>query len=98
VISLSGPRAILDAGLKSMSAEKGLPWVHGLPGVEAVGISDEHIVVTAGPDAAPLRLGQRIRLIPGHGDPTVNLHDWIVALRGDTVEEVWPVTARGASQ
>jgi len=37
-----------------------------------------------------------VRLIPGHCDPTVNLHDWLVAVRGDRVEEVWTVDARGA--
>jgi 3-hydroxy-D-aspartate aldolase len=35
-------------------------------------------------------------LIPGHIDPTVNLHDWIVAVRGGRVEGVWPIDARGA--
>ena len=31
-------------------------------------------------------------------DPTVNLHDWIVAYRGNAVEAVWPVLPRGASR
>lgn len=35
-------------------------------------------------------------LTPGHIDPTVNLHTWIVAVHGDTVEAVWPIEARGA--
>ena len=43
-------------------------------------------------------LGEQVRLVPSHCDPTVNLHDWIVAVRGGYVEEVWPVTARGASR
>jgi 3-hydroxy-D-aspartate aldolase len=41
-------------------------------------------------------LGEKIRLIPGHCDPTVNLHRWFVAYRGDTVEAVWPIEAAGA--
>ncbi len=41
-------------------------------------------------------LGDKALLIPGHIDPTVNLHDWIVAVRGDRVEAVWPIEARGA--
>ena len=43
-----------------------------------------------------LALGDKPLLIPGHVDPTVNLHDWIVAVRNDRVEAVWPVDARGA--
>ena len=43
-------------------------------------------------------LGQRCVLDPGHCDPTVNLHDWVVAYRVDRVEAVWPVLPRGASR
>ena len=42
------------------------------------------------------RSDRRFRLIPGHCDPTVNLHDWFVCFRGERVEAVWPITARGA--
>jgi 3-hydroxy-D-aspartate aldolase len=98
VISISGNRAIVDAGLKSLSAEKGLPLVHDLLGVTAIGMSDEHTLLEAAAGAAPFHYGQRVRLIPGHCDPTVNLHDWIAATRGDVVAEAWPIVARGASQ
>ncbi len=90
-------RAVVDAGLKSFSAEKGLPWVHGRPGVEVVGASDEHGTLRLAPGAAPLALGDRVLLIPGHCDPTVNLHDWYVAVRRGRVEALWPIAARGAS-
>jgi len=53
-------------------------------------------VITVGPDAQPLVIGDRLWLVPGHCDPTVNLYDWIVGVRGRRVECVWPVTARGA--
>jgi 3-hydroxy-D-aspartate aldolase len=43
-----------------------------------------------------LGLGDKIRLIPGHCDPTVNLYDWYVCIRGSRVEQLWPITARGA--
>jgi 3-hydroxy-D-aspartate aldolase len=90
-------RAIVDAGLKSYSMEKGLPWVRGRDDVEAIGASDEHGKLKLGPRAAPLRLGDKVLLIPGHCDPTVNLHDWYVAVRQGRVEALWPITARGAS-
>ncbi|TMH56529.1 MAG: DSD1 family PLP-dependent enzyme, partial [Betaproteobacteria bacterium] len=41
--------------------------------------------------------GDKVMLIPGHCDPTVNLHDWYVAVRAGPVEALWPITARGAS-
>jgi D-serine deaminase-like pyridoxal phosphate-dependent protein len=97
VISRSETRAVADAGLKSLSGEKGLPLLHDLAGAEVVGISDEHSVITLASRDPRLQLGDRLRLIPGHCDPSVNLHDWIVAVRSDRVEEIWPVAARGAS-
>jgi D-serine deaminase-like pyridoxal phosphate-dependent protein len=89
-------RAVVDAGLKATSVESGLPRVVGCPGVEYVQPSDEHGVLAVDSDAPGLRLGEKLRLVPGHCDPTVNLHDWIVGVRGDRVECVWAVTARGA--
>jgi D-serine deaminase-like pyridoxal phosphate-dependent protein len=97
VISRSETRAVADAGLKSLSGEKGLPILHDLVGAEVIGLSDEHSVIAMGPGGAQLRLGDRLRLIPGHCDPTVNLHDWILGIRAGRVEEIWPVSARGAS-
>jgi 3-hydroxy-D-aspartate aldolase len=90
-------RAIVDAGLKSYSAEKGPPWVHGLDDVECTGVSDEHGKLILGPKAKPLKVGDKVWLIPGHCDPTVNLHDWYVGVRNGRVETLWPVSARGMS-
>jgi len=47
-------------------------------------------------DELAASLGDKVWLIPGHCDPTVNLYDWYVAIRGGRVEQLWPVTARGA--
>jgi len=98
VISVpTADRAIVDAGLKSYSGERGPPWVHDRPDVECTGISDEHGKLKLGPAATPLRLGEKVWLIPGHCDPTVNLHDWYVGVRNGRVEALWPISARGAS-
>ena len=88
-------RAVVDAGLKALSVDSGMPLVADLPGVEFVRASDEHGVLRL-PAKTKLRIGDKIRLIPGHCDPTVNLYDWIVGVRGGKVESVWPITARGA--
>jgi len=95
VLSHAKPgRAIVDAGLKALSVDSGMPTV-AQGGAEYLGASDEHGVLRVD-DASRYPLGHKLRLIPGHCDPTVNLHDWIVGYRGDTVETVWPITARGA--
>jgi len=85
--------AVCDAGLKVMSADSGLPVVHGRDDVEYIAISDEHGVLSDPQNR--LRLNQKLRLIPGHCDPTCNLHDWYVGIRNDRVECLWPVSARG---
>lgn len=97
VMSMPTPqRAVVDAGLKALAFDSGPPLVHVARGVEYVKGSDEHGVLAVEPARAALALGDRVWLIPGHCDPTVNLYDWIVGMRGDRVECIWPVTARGA--
>ncbi len=88
-------RAVVDAGLKALSVDSGMPLVADLPGVEFLKASDEHGVLKL-PQGSQVKVGDKIRLIPGHCDPTVNLYDWIVGVRGDKVECLWPITARGA--
>jgi D-serine deaminase-like pyridoxal phosphate-dependent protein len=89
-------RAIVDAGLKAFAFDSGPPLVYGAQGLSYVKASDEHGVIAVAPDAQPPRLGDRLWLVPGHCDPTVNLYDWIVGVRGTRVECLWPVAARGA--
>lgn len=96
VMSHSVPeRAVVDAGLKALSVDSGMPLVADLPGVEFLKASDEHGVLSL-PQGTTIEVGDKIRLIPGHCDPTVNLYDWIVGVRAGKVESVWPITARGA--
>ncbi|WP_172329910.1 DSD1 family PLP-dependent enzyme [Mangrovicoccus sp. HB161399] len=94
VISTPAPgRAVCDAGLKALAVDSGPPVAHGVPGVAVGKVSDEHC--TLDDPEGRLKLGDMIRLIPGHCDPTCNLHDWYAGLRGGLVETLWPVTARG---
>lgn len=86
-------KAIVDAGLKAQSVDSGLPVVFGRTDVKYVKCSDEHGVVED-PTGA-LKVNDKLRLVPGHCDPTCNVHDWYVGVRGGTVEVVWPVSARG---
>ena len=86
-------KAICDAGLKAQSVDSGLPVVFGRDDVEYLKCSDEHGVI-ADPGGA-LKVNDKLRLVPGHCDPTCNVHDWYVGVRGGKVETLWPVSARG---
>jgi len=85
--------AIVDAGLKASSVDSGMPGVWQRPGLAYTHASDEHGWVEGSPAPA---LGEKLLLVPGHCDPTVNLYDWYVCVRKGAVEALWPITARGA--
>ena len=94
-------RAVVDAGLKSFTFESGPPEPVGFAGALYERPSDEHGNLNLAQANTRPGLGDKVRLIPGHCDPTVNLHDWYVGIRGmegasPVVESVWPVAARGA--
>ncbi|MDH5204854.1 MAG: DSD1 family PLP-dependent enzyme [Hylemonella sp.] len=98
VMSVAAGHVVVDAGHKSHAIDSGLPRVHGAA-LTATGCSDEHSTLRAS-GAAPLpTLGDTLWLIPGHCDPTVNLHDWLIGVRGGLstgrVEELIRVDARG---
>jgi D-serine deaminase-like pyridoxal phosphate-dependent protein len=95
VMSLGEERATLDAGLKAFSTDAGPPRPT-FPGWRVRGVTDEHTVLMRSEDGVPVKLGDKALLIPSRCDLTVNLHDWIVALRNNAVEAVWPIDARGA--
>ncbi len=86
-------KAICDAGLKAQSVDSGLPVVYGRDDVRYVKCSDEHGVIEDLGEA--LAINEKLRLVPGHCDPTCNVHDWYVGVRGEKVETLWPVSARG---
>ena len=94
VISVPSQRAaIIDAGMKSISHEFGLPAVSDLADATLVFLSEEHGHLHC-KGAAPA-LGQRVRLLPSHSDTTINLHDRMYGCRGGRVEEVFAIEARG---
>ncbi len=108
VISNNGPWAVCDAGHKTHAIDSGLPTVHGQPPGHALRFAnggDEHGVLHPDPAAGNTSdwlpaLGDALWLIPGHCDPTVNLHNYLIGVRGGlkngTVERIVTVDARGA--
>jgi len=91
--------AVVDGGFKAFATDRpSLPAPKSLTGVTYAWGGDEHGILTATQGSIPLELGDRVEFIVPHCDPTVNLYDSIHVLKGDVIEAVWPVTARGKSQ
>lgn len=93
-------RAVVDAGHKSAAIDSGLPEPFNLPGIVYRRPSDEHGVLLSEGGRLPKR-GEKLLLVPGHCDPTVNLHDWYICIRdlhgpAPHVAAIWPISARGA--
>ena len=94
-------RAVVDAGLKALSVDSGLPELKDAPGLIYEKANDEHGLIQCrhsehDPALEPESLlGKKLWLIPGHCDPTVNLYDELVVVREGQVVNTWPVLARG---
>jgi len=88
VISRRGARAIIDAGMKSLTNEFGAPMVKG-SAIKVAHLSEEHGGVAAGESS--LEPGSKVEIIPSHGDTTINLHSEYYVVRGDEVIATWPI-------
>ncbi len=97
VISVSKRWAVCDAGLKSLGMDHGNPTLADGRG-EVLLVSDEHVVFTPG-DGPPPQVGDRVRIVPAHIDPTVAYHEAMHLVRGDgtddEVVDTWAVDLRG---
>jgi D-serine deaminase-like pyridoxal phosphate-dependent protein len=104
IVSVSPAHVVCDAGHKSHAIDSGLPrvWPLGLPApLDYFNGGDEHGILRTQTADEPLpKLGDTVWLVPGHCDPTVNLHDQLVGVRGGlvngVVEKLIRVDARGA--
>ena len=86
-------QAICDAGLKVQSVDSGMPVIFGRDDISYKACSDEHGIIDDKKNQ--LKINDKLLLVPGHCDPTCNLHDWYVCVRDGKVVELWPVSARG---
>jgi 3-hydroxy-D-aspartate aldolase len=93
VMSRQASHAVVDAGLKASSVDSGMPSVFQRGHLQYTHASDEHGWIEG--QGLPA-LGEKLLLVPGHCDPTINLYDWYVCVRRGIVEALWPITARGA--
>jgi 3-hydroxy-D-aspartate aldolase len=101
VVSANTPgMATVDAGLKAMATEKGPPMIlkGAADGSTTRFMGDEHLAVIAPQGQAAPALAEQVVLTPPHCDPTVNLYEAYHVVKGDTLVDIWPVTARGRSR
>jgi len=94
----SEDRAILDAGLKSITTNQGLPRVKGLEGIEITKLSAEHTHLKLAPNHSRLKLGDKVEVYASDTDTTTNMHNQFYGIRDDQVEVVWPILARGKTR
>jgi D-serine deaminase-like pyridoxal phosphate-dependent protein len=92
--------ATVDAGLKAMATEKGPPVIlkGACDGSTTRFMGDEHLAVIAPQGQSAPALGEQVILTPPHCDPTVNLYEAYHVVKGETLVEIWPITARGRSR
>ncbi|MDQ5937314.1 MAG: hypothetical protein QG574_4673 [Cyanobacteriota bacterium erpe_2018_sw_21hr_WHONDRS-SW48-000092_B_bin.40] len=99
VISRPVPeRAVIDAGLKSLSNDMGNAEVKNDPATTYRPGGDEHGILTCSASNTALAIGARVEMIPSHIDTTVNLFDTYYGIRNGVIEEIWPILARGKVQ
>ncbi len=95
VIHRSEQKAIVDAGLKAFATDRAFgPQCFDVTGVRYEFAGDEHGRLLLESPSTGIRLGDKLRFIPPHCDPNVNLYDWIYCLRGEEVVDEWSIMNR----
>jgi D-serine deaminase-like pyridoxal phosphate-dependent protein len=91
VSTIPGDRVILDAGVKALSAERGLPAVKDCPGITVRKVNAEHTILDVRGHAISWQPGHKIELWVPYSDATVNLHARMYGIRADAVQQVLPI-------
>jgi 3-hydroxy-D-aspartate aldolase len=85
-------RATIDAGFKAFATDRDFgPDIIGISGITYRFGGDEHGILQLDNPSRDVKLGDRLEFVVPHCDPNVNLYDRIYCLRGDEVEDIWPV-------
>ena len=94
VIGTRPDQLVLDVGVKGVAHEYGPPQILDHPEFEVVRfLAEEHTVVSA--PHHQLQVGDRLHVVPSHACMTCNLHRQMVVREGETIRDVWPISARG---
>ena len=94
VISKSTDWLVIDVGLKSLGMDHGNPSVDGF---DVLFCSDEHTTLATKKESknTKVSVGDKLRVIPAHIDPTMAMHELAFLVRGDEVIDSWPIDLRG---
>ena len=76
-------------------AREGFGYIHEYPEILFEGMSEEHGHLNIAASVHPLRIGDRLSILPNHVCACVNMHDRIFYHRKGVVEGVWPIAGRG---
>ena len=88
-------RAVVDAGLKAISPELGMPRIKDIEGVEYVHFYEEHGMLKLNKPSRKINVGDKLELIPSYASTTVNLYDNLKGIRRNMLETTWAISARG---
>jgi D-serine deaminase-like pyridoxal phosphate-dependent protein len=91
-------RIVCDAGKKSLSVDAALPVPIGIDDQYEMRFSAEHSVIELANANHSINVGDKLAFVVGYSDTTVNLHDVMVGMRGETVEIAWPISGRGLTR
>lgn len=91
-------RITIDAGYKAFATDQEPPELRDIQGVSYRWGGDEHGILQFRDPSRQIQIGDKVLLLASHCDPTVNLYDQFYTFRGEEVEGIWPIAARGRSQ
>ncbi len=91
-------RVILDCGTKTLAGDYGTPTIQGLPPAARWRLSEEHSIWVYEENEPDLKVGDKVRVIPGHCCSTVNLHDAYHVIQREKVVDFWPIAAARKTQ
>jgi 3-hydroxy-D-aspartate aldolase len=90
-------RITIDVGFKAFATDQEPPELRDISGISYRWGGDEHGILEFRDPSREVKVGDKVLLIVSHCDPTVNLYDQFYPYRGERVEEIWPISARGRS-
>jgi D-serine deaminase-like pyridoxal phosphate-dependent protein len=88
-------KAICDVGLTALTANGGMPVVRWPAGAKLLKLDQEHAHLSLDSDGEQIRVGDKVAILPSHGETTINLHDYLFGLREGVLESVFELTGRG---
>ena len=89
--------AVIDAGIKSMTCEFGIPRVICPEGLVIQKVTEEHSIIDISECRISLNVGDRVKIMPSHGCTTANLYDRYYVESCDHITAAWDISARGRS-